>query len=89
MLVGWSKFVGQMFEQPGSSVMPNMPRLSKTAQFLQMSETVTFLGSFGGDTSKEVRLFSNRLFVQVVPDLRLTLVSSGEPKGAQLASRGF
>jgi hypothetical protein len=34
MLVGWSKFAGEMFEQPGSSVMPNMRRLQKAVRFM-------------------------------------------------------
>ena len=46
--------------------MPNMPRLQKAVRFMRMSETNTFLVSFGGDTSKEVRLFSNRPFVALL-----------------------
>ena len=46
--------------------MPNMPRLQEAVRFMQMSETNNLLGSFGGDTSKEVRLFSNRPFVALL-----------------------
>ena len=33
---------------------------------MQMSESNNLLGSFGADTSKEVRLFSNRPFVALL-----------------------
>ena len=74
ILIGWSKFIGEMYEQPGSSVMPHMPRLQKAARFIGMTETNTFLGSFGGETSKEIRLFCDRPFVQTRPNQRPILL---------------
>lgn len=56
MRIAWARFVGNMLEQPTTSLMMEMDRLKECFALTDMTIVTTYLSSFGGETSKPIKL---------------------------------
>ena len=66
--LGWSRFIKNCLEQPHSSILMCMGRMRWNCSWLMDFDVLfTFLGSFGSDTSKAIKLYHDTEFV---PDLQ-------------------
>lgn len=70
-----------VLEQPLNSVMPRAPSLSHVLAFIQANKYVTYIGAFGGETTKPLQIWSSHSF------LRSIVRSRPESTGLCLATR--
>ena len=64
MRVSWARFVKNSLEQPVTSIMNEMKRLAALIDLLGLKEFKSYMGNFGGDSSKCLKFFTDTEFMR-------------------------